>query len=250
MIRVVSWNMAHRSGAWDTLRDLEADVALLQEAGKPEPAWAGTVSADPNDRWETLLHGGRGTWRTAVVRLSERVELRPRSSVTLEATTSYDDWVVSRPGSIAAADVVENGELAFTAVSVYAAWEKVGGQGWADASAHRILSDLCALMESRKHRLIVAGDWNLLRGYGEHGDVYRRARYDTVFARAEALGLRFVGPEYPNGHQADPWPSELPTRSLCVPTFHHAGRLRRQPLDNSTSCSRPPALPIGSRYAR
>jgi hypothetical protein len=55
-----------------------------------------------------------------------------------------------------------------------------------------------------RHRLIVAGDWNLLRGYGEHGDRYWQARYDTVFARAETLGLSFVGPEYPNGRQASP----------------------------------------------
>ena len=68
----------------------------------------------------------------------------------------------------------------------------------------------------------MAGDWNLLRGYGEFGDAYWRRRYDTVFDRAEALGLRFVGPQFPNGRQADPWPDELPAGSLCVPTFHHA----------------------------
>jgi len=43
-----------------------------------------------------------------------------------------------------------------------------------------------------------------------------------VFERAEALGLRFVGPQFPNGRQADPWPDELPRDSLCVPTFHHS----------------------------
>lgn len=46
-------------------------------------------------------------------------------------------------------------------------------------------------------------------------------RYDTVFDRAEALGLHFVGPQHPNGRQADPWPEELPATNLCVPTFHH-----------------------------
>jgi len=94
--------------------------------------------------------------------------------VILEAAASYDDWIVSRAGSIAAADVVTGGEIAFTAVSVYAAWEKVGarGRGYADGSAHRILSDLSALMVRPDHRLVVAGDWNLLRGYGEHGDGY------------------------------------------------------------------------------
>jgi hypothetical protein len=76
-------------------------------------------------------------------------------------------------------------------VSVYAAWEKVGarGRGYADGSAHRILSDLSSLADRRDHRLVIAGDWNLLRGYGEHGDGYWKARYDTVIERAEALGL-------------------------------------------------------------
>ena len=97
----------------------------------------------------------------------------------------------------------------------------MGGRGYADGSAHRILSDLSALALDRRLRLIVAADWNILRGYGEHGDDYWLARYDTVFSRAEALNLRFAGPEYPNGRRADPWPQELPRDSLCVPTFHH-----------------------------
>jgi exonuclease III len=152
------------------------------------------------------------------------VEVRPLATVTLEAAASYDDWIVSRGGSIAAADVVTGGEIAFTAVSVYAAWEKAGarGRGYADGSAHRILSDLSALMVRPDHRLVVAGDWNVLRGYGESGDGYWKARYDTVFERAEALGLRFVGPQYPHGRQADLWPDELPRDSRCVPTFHHS----------------------------
>jgi hypothetical protein len=57
-------------------------------------------------------------------------------------------------------------------------------------------------------------------GYGEHGDVYYRDRYETVFSRAEALGLKFVGPQFPNGRQAEPWPDELPPDSRSVPTYH------------------------------
>lgn len=224
MLRLVSWNMARRQAAWVGLDGVGADVALVQEAGAPGPELALKVVHGAAGGWQTALPGGRPRWRTAVVRLTDRVEVRPRATVTLEAATSYDDWIVSRAGSIAAADVVTGGEVAFTAVSVYAAWEKVGerGRGYADGSAHRILSDLSALMVGPDHRLVVAGDWNLLRGYGEYGDGYWKARYDTVFERAEALGLRFVGPQYPNGRQADPWPDELPRGSLCVPTFHHS----------------------------
>lgn len=46
----------------------------------------------------------------------------------------------------------------------------------------------------------------------------------TVFDRMEAIGLRFVGPQSPNGMQADPWPAELPADSKNVPTFRtHRG---------------------------
>ena len=65
---------------------------------------------------------------------------------------------------------------------------------------------------------------NILRRYGEHGALYNKQRYDTVFERAEALELAFVGPEFPLGRRADPHPSELPEDSTCVPTFRHSGQ--------------------------
>jgi hypothetical protein len=223
VIRLVSWNIAHKLAPWDELNGVGADVALLQEAGRPGPEWALAVGGDSADRWETALVGGRPRWRTAVIRLTDRVELRPRATLTLQTAKLADDWVISRAGSIAAAEIAIDGGAAFTAVSVYAAWEKTAaGTLYADGSAHRILSDLSALMPRPNHRLVIAGDWNVLHGYGEHGDPHWRARYDTVFERAEALGLTFVGPQAPNGRQANPWPNELPTDSLCVPTFHHS----------------------------
>lgn len=134
---------------------------------------------------------------------------------------------MSRAGSITAADVVTHNGMTFTAVSVYAAWETAASRRYADGAAHRILSDLSGLLGRHNHRLVMAGDWNILRGYGELGDSYWKARYDTVFDRAAALGLRFVGPEQPHGRRADPGPDELPRDSLCVPTFHHRGAVPR-----------------------
>ena len=63
--------------------------------------------------------------------------------------------------------------------------------------------------------------------YGDYGDPYWAARYATVFDRAEAMGLRFVGPQAPDSRQANPWPAELPEDSLNVPTFHTS---RRDPM--------------------
>lgn len=62
-----------------------------------------------------------------------RRRLQARPTVTLETA---NDWVVSRAGSIAVADIAVGGQFVFTAVSVYAAWEKVLGRGCADGFAH------------------------------------------------------------------------------------------------------------------
>jgi hypothetical protein len=35
-------------------------------------------------------------------------------------------------------------------------------------------------------------------------------------------GPAVVGPRFPNGRQAEPWPAELPADSDCVPTYHHS----------------------------
>jgi endonuclease/exonuclease/phosphatase family metal-dependent hydrolase len=70
------------------------------------------------------------------------------------------------------------------------------------------------------HRILAAGDLNILYGYGEEGSAYWSARYATVFERMKAMGLPFVGPQAPNGRCADPWPAELPVESANVPTYH------------------------------
>ena len=105
---------------------------------------------------------------------------------------------------------------------MYAVWE--GGRPgpiYADASAHRLLSDLSGFVnDASSHRIIAAGDLNILHRYGEYGDSYWAARYATVFDRAEAMGLRFVGPQAPYGRQAHPRPAELPEGSQDVPTYH------------------------------
>lgn len=109
---------------------------------------------------------------------------------------------------------------------MYALWShphSSTGSSWifADVSAHRIVSDLSVFIgHQSNHRLLAAGDLNILYGYGDHGSAYWRDRYGTVFARMEALGLPFVGPQFPHGRQAKPWPSELPRDSKNVPTFH------------------------------
>ena len=207
---------------WADVRLSNVDVALLQEARPPRDSGAEDLFPAQDGDWSTSGWPSR-SFRTALARLSSAVSLTPRISVASDSALVQDQWGVSRSGTITAADVNVDGVTPFTAVSVYAPWERTPSGGlYADAAAHRLLSDLSVLMFTRGHRLIVAGDWNISFGHGEHGDAYYADRYWAVFDRAAAPGLRFVGPQAPAGRQADPPPEELPPESLNVPTYHHS----------------------------
>ena len=225
-MRIVSWNIAHRRDPWSWLLDMDADVALLQEAGEPPPEVAGRIETD-GAPWLTAgadVYRAR-RWRTAVVKLSERVEVEWIEAKAL-AVAGPGELAVSRLGTLAAATVTAPGSEPLVVVSMYAPWESphaATSSGWiiSDASAHRVVSDLSALIGSeRNHRILAAGDLNILHGHGDYGSAYWAARYETVFTRMAALGLPFVGPQAPHGRQAAPWPDELPPDSRNVPTFH------------------------------
>ncbi len=228
MIRIASWNVRRRSDAWQILLDSGIDVALLQEAKPPPPGIAERVEVDPSP-WATAGSSSKCPWRAAVARFSDRVRVRPWPLAAI-ADAGPGELAVSRPGTLAVADATlqSTGEV-ITLASVYGTWEEPitsTRSSWiyADASIHRLISDLSALVgRQRGHKIIVAGDLNVLRGYGEWGSPYWKARYDTVFGRMEALGLPFVGPRAPEGGRPpDPWPDELPSDSTTVPTFRKA----------------------------
>lgn len=223
-IKILSWNTAHQLEPWRVLVDCGVDAALLQEARCPPPDVEALVEIDPAE-WKTAGTAVR-PWRTAVVRLSDRVRIRHLSLAPLTLASSHE-IAVSVPGTLAAADaeIIDTQEI-ITLVSLYGLWETPvaqTGSNWiyADASVHRLASDFSALIGRQQgHKLIAAGDLNVLHGYGEYGSPYWKARYDTVFTRMEALGLRFVGPQAPSGGaQAMPWPEELPPDSRNVPTY-------------------------------
>lgn len=203
------------------------DIALLQEATRPPDDALRGLGID-DAPWRTEGNGVVRDWRAAVVRVN------PDLSVAWYQTRSLErcgpgELGVSREGTLAAADVAdpETGEIT-TFVSLYSIWERplgeIGSQWiYADGSAHRLISDLSALVRrQRGHRIVAAGDLNILHGYGERGSGYWAERYRTVFDRFRALGLKFVGPQSPNGRQAGPWPEELPLDSQNVPTYHTA----------------------------
>ena len=221
-MKIVSWNMQHKRESWRRLLDMDIDLALLQETCRPPDDVADRIEIDPV-RLEG--HGGRVPWPTAIAKISDRIRVE-----WLEAKpvghSALGDIAVSSPGTLTVGRVTPPSGQPFIAASIYGEWENpsslMGSRLiYADASAHRLVSDLAVFVgKQHGHRVLAAGDLNICRGHGENGNEYWAARYATVFARMEAIGIPCIGPEFPNGRQADPWPDELPRGSQNVPTFH------------------------------
>jgi len=218
VIKIVSWNV-HQLDLLDDVAD--ADVVLLQECPGSAGQHPGWTVFPAEDEWST----GASAWRTAIaVRDGSGWEAQPIVLSSLHDADG-DSLGVSRSGTLTAARISGPGHDPFVAISAYARWETAHGDStiYADANAHRILSDISVFLTHSAPAMdvVIAGDWNLLLGYNEDPwPEYWKIRYDTVFDRARALGLDYLGPRTPNGRQADPWPRELPSDSTCVPTFH------------------------------
>ncbi|MCY3897546.1 MAG: hypothetical protein OXF86_03185 [Caldilineaceae bacterium] len=130
-------------------------------------------------------------------------------------------------GTIAAARIIPRDSEPFIAVSMYARWKNPHPSvrsSWifSDGSAHRIISDLSAFvgsMDPSTHRILVAGDLNICFGTRDNSGEGFAVRERTVWDRMAAIGLEFLGPQYPNGRKADPTPGYLPPETKNVPTF-------------------------------
>ena len=233
MIRLISWNIARRSEPWRELVEMArqgVDVALLQEAGSPPGDLVDLIEYQDDVLWNRQLYD---RW-PLVVQLSDRVEVERFRQVPPISELGERDIGVSGIGTIAAARVTprDSPEEAFVAVSMYARWMRphpsthsLWRVGASDVSAHRILSDLSAFIgheDSSKHRILAAGDLNMI--YGAIGRTLSLPeREGTVWDRFEALGLEFLGPQAPDGRRAAS-PPDVPPDTRNVPTFHPAGR--------------------------
>jgi hypothetical protein len=220
-MRIWSWNIRKTVDAWSVIaKDSSVDAVLLQEAIAPPTDARLKVAPPVGEPWVTT---GTGNYRTAIAWRGDRITATERPLISI-GDDSPNSLCVSRRGTLSAIDVrLDDGVL--TLVSAYAVWERPCSKErpiYADASAHRLISDISGIVTSRDgHRLIVAGDFNILHGHGEHGSEYWRERYASVFSRFDALGLKFIGPQFSSGgRQANPWPAELPRDSKNVPTSH------------------------------
>ena len=223
MIRLFSWNINGNQKAWSELANSDIDLALLQEAKYP-PKFIDSVVPDQTKLWFTAGSINR-KWCTAIASLSEKITIKPYKLGTIDEAPYK--LSVSCKGTLAVADmIIKSSKEVITVISMYGAWEeplKNIKSNWiyADGSVHRLISDISALIgKQRGHKIIAAGDLNILHGYGEYGSKYWKARYESVFDRMDTIGLPFVGPQAPEGGiQASEWPEELPKNSKDVPTY-------------------------------
>ena len=183
MIRVVNWNIAKKHAAWRELAQMDTDVALVQEAGQPPEDVANSVDIGPQESYDSHHWNSdwwKGRWPALydrwpmVVKLSDNVDVEWFKQISPVWGANEDEIEVSGVGILAAARVTprDNSIEPFIAVSMYGRWfgphPSVRSRWiYADASAHRIISDLSAFIghyDTRRHRIIAAGDLNLIYG--------------------------------------------------------------------------------------
>ena len=257
-IRVVSWNINKSPDPWRQLLQMDADIALVQEAAPPPedvarlqdatlppPESSGSIEIGPRGSWDSHVWNsdwwhGRGSalydrW-PMVVKLSDRVDVEWFKQVGPAGWAEQGEIDVSEVGTIAAARVTpRDGSIEpFIAISMYGRWMKshpsvkpAWSFGYSDASVHRIISDIAAFIgheNPRTHRILASGDLNIAHGYGDSGAPYWEARYRSVFERLAAIGLEFIGPQAPNGRQAEIRATGEPEDSRNVVTYYLPGK--------------------------
>ena len=236
---VVSWNIAKRHEPWRQLVGMGADVALLQEAGRPPPDVTDRIEMGPWEHWDSHYWNSRwyeGRWENLfdrwpmIVKLSDRVDVEWFKQVSPIGLSADDEFPVSGIGTVAAARVLPRDTPPFIVVSMYARWIRPHPStkskwrvGYADGSAHRIISDLSAFIgdvDPSTHRILAAGDLNTIYGVKDDVQDWTTARDDGIWHRMSGLGLEYLGPEHPNGRQAHPTPDFMKDDTANVVTYY------------------------------
>ena len=105
----------------------------------------------------------------------------PRKGVLLNADPGYARWIAPHP-------------------TTRSKWRV----GYSDGSAHRIISDLSAFIgnaDHSTHRILAAGDLNLIYESNASDPQALEERGNGVFQRFKTIGLEMVGPQYPAGRK-------------------------------------------------
>jgi hypothetical protein len=177
VMRVVVWNVANKVAAFEALKELTPDIALLNEASPP----VGT-----HGLWRDATQGRdskRRPWSVAVLTAHPVTEIHD-ARPTWRQTRRNVGFTCSRPGSWIAASVAVPHAPAITAVALYGLLDELS-----DASVHRSLSEISPVLDDPRYKghVLIGGDLNTGTQW-RVGDPFLR-RDINVLQRFEALGL-------------------------------------------------------------
>ena len=195
MIKVINWNIARRRKPLDQLKEMEADIALLQEVG---PGMAVNLPAG-------METGSRAHWDShvwtedknlcdrwpMVVKISDRVDVEWFEQVGPKSDPGENEIAVSGIGYIAAARITpkdpRDGEP-FIAVSIYVGMDSDLSILRSVRSISSDLSTLIGRTDLSSHRILAAGDLNVIYGSGAYEDVQVKK---PIFTKTDRFGYMY-----------------------------------------------------------
>jgi hypothetical protein len=232
VVRLLCWNLGSGKATWADVESAEGhDVALVQQALDP----SGRTRLQTVPRGGSPWGIGRTPARTAIAQLSDRVQVAEVATAPIDADEP-GPLGVSRLGSLTVATltVAATGDEIDVA-SVYGQWDAPATgttDYYADAAMHRIVSDLTPLIVDGARPLVIAGDFNSVRGRATDGpDQRTAARRAGIFDRMDALGLHLAGPCAGTGGRETPAVDGSGADRGDVATFGAAPGDRNQQID-------------------
>ena len=206
-------------------------MALLQEAGSPPGDVAHLVRYEDDVFWDHRLYDRS----PQVVQLTDRVSVEWFRPIEPISELGERDIAVSGIGTIAAARIAPRGRTreAFVAVSMYARWIKTSPYNRQSLEGRCIgrvgAPDPVGPLRVRRPPRSVPAPHPCRRRpqhvFGAKGhELSLPERERSVWARFEALGLEFLGPQAPNGRQATTPPPDVPADTSNVPTHALKGQ--------------------------
>ncbi|MDA0273290.1 MAG: hypothetical protein O3C68_08565, partial [Proteobacteria bacterium] len=121
-MKIVSWNIAGRDVCWQRLLESDYDIALLQEARRaPDEVASSGIRISPGE-WVTEGKVNR-PWRAAIAILNPTIEVEWIEAKSI-AEGDVGEFVVSRSGTVTAANITTKAGSVLTVVSAYTPWEK------------------------------------------------------------------------------------------------------------------------------
>lgn len=192
-----------RARAWDFLRErIRPDVALVQEA-RPTGEFAGVVFREGGICDDRSGKAKDLVWGSAVVSFGP--SLRGIEHAQGPFRREPNPILRTYPGAVAVAEVESDEPL--VVVSAYGLIDR----GYADATVHRVLSDLTPLIDERRARgMVIAGDLNVTTQWSAKHRSFLKGRHAECLARDRDLFGRFAALGFHNlvmrGEEEGPLP--------------------------------------------